>query len=963
MAVPRGPFTVSTVVAGLARIPLLPAHLLSATSDRGEALLAEGVFLASRQASAAADTARRAVTLRGYDLRARWRPTPMGVFAGVATASFLPSPAVELSAGVRHRARSRPSATWLTGVAAMVVGDPAVLPRLTLHANNLAIHRGRLLEGELPGFGGGTGPSRITIRATDATTTIMRLCVTGINGAELLTELAGRWPGTPASTVEAAVLGMVRTGFLLTDLLPANLSDDPLTHLSARLPDDHHLHRQLRRLQEALAAADYLEPGAPARLEALHAARDVADAICFQERPLTVDVAADATIALPLSLAQDACEAAGVLWLVGGSRDPLTGFHDRFLDRYGVHRRVPLLDAVDPAVGLGLDLDRGPGHEDESPADRAAALSRLYHQALTAGGDEVVLNDGDIKALRVPGGELPPRTAEIYVRVVADSETDRQVGRFTLAVCPRSGSQDAGSTAGRFTGLLPDLKAGTDHDPHALVAELLIAPRSATAASLAIPTGLADANIPVGIPAGEGSLPLDDLMLASNGRHLTVWSARHDRRVVPILYSRVAPGLLPPLARFLQLAGRAGTRPWRAWSWGLLDDAPFQPRVIHRGVVLAPARWVLPPNLCAAAHSPTWDEAVQAWAVAARPRPPAVVVTDDADRRIPLDLRRSDDRALLGRHVRQGLHAVTEPPGGHDAIQDVVPSPDGNHILELTIPLARRETAPSSFSLVHAPSPARRTGQGLYLPGTSWLSLAIRSPVRCQDELLAELAALTEQHAHDVDRWFWLRYTTSSHGPHLRARFHGRPDLLTANLLPALSAWSATTITRRLSGGFTVEPYEQETERYGGPGAIGAAERAFAADSHLVINALAATRDGDHRRLIAALCAAAIADTVADRDSAALGRSRLDRDSRRHLAALRPQVRAAYRDPAHALRAHPAWNAWQTALLAYRDLLTPERRPGCASVLIHLHANRLLGGTRDEPQVRVLATDLLRLPT
>jgi lantibiotic biosynthesis protein len=110
----------------------------------------------------------------------------------------------------------------------------------------------------------------------------------------------------------------------------------------------------------------------------------------------------------------------------------------------------------------------------------------------------VWLEDADIKALSTTRPELPPRTAEIFVRVVADCKADLEAGRFTLVVCPRSGSQDAGSTAGRFISLLPNLKTGTDYEPGALVAELLIAPRSSNAAALTVPTGLAAATIPVG---------------------------------------------------------------------------------------------------------------------------------------------------------------------------------------------------------------------------------------------------------------------------------------------------------------------------------------------------------------------------------------------------------------------------------------------------------------------------------
>jgi len=277
-----------------------------------------------------------------------------------------------------------------------------------------------------------------------------------------------------------------------------------------------------------------------------------------------------------------------------------------------------------------------------------------------------------------------------------------------------------------------------------------------------------------------------------------------------------------------------------------------------------------------------------------------IVVTEDADRRLPLDLRRPDDRELLRRYVRRGVSAVTEQPGGPDAVQAVVPGPTGDHVLELVVPLARRTTLTGSAR--PAAATVRTAGTGLHLPGGPWLSLAVRSPSHCHDQILAELAALAAGLTEHFDTWFWLRYADTTHGPHIRARFHGQPAALGGHLLPALSAWCSEMIRQRLSGGFTAEPYDQEIERYGGPDAIHAAEQVFAADSHLVLKALAAATDPDQRLVIAALSAATIARTVADGDPAALRRT-----------SPRPRRSSACGDPAPAGTVNPITGRHQLA--------------------------------------------------
>lgn len=173
-------------------------------------------------------------------------------------------------------------------------------------------------------------------------------------------------------------------------------------------------------------------------------------------------------------------------------------------------------------------------------------------------------------------------------------------------------------------------------------------------------------------------------------------------------------------------------------------------------------------------------------------------------------------------------------------------------------------------------------------------------------------------------------------------------------------------IRQRLSGGFTVEPYDQEIERYGGPAAIGAAEHVFAADSSLALAILASVSDNDQRLIIAALSAAAIARPMTKAYQAALDGRHVDRTARRHLLDLRPQLRATRGQvitgpDLDAIR--PAWNARHDALASYRELLDPARRADCTSSLIHIHLNRLLGDMRSERMVRALAADLLATPS
>lgn len=959
----RSPFSARSPFPLLARVPLLPAADSREAVPGADALLAEGMFLASRQVDSEADLpgrdrSRMTITRRGYEIRAQLRPVPHMVFAGVAVVRFTgqgETPSLRLGAG--HRARTNPSAAWLAAVCDQILTDPAALSTLTLTTNNLVTRRGPRLEHERSASSGAR-PQHVSVRATEAAMLIMSICATGATASQIHAKAAERWK-VPEQVVRAVLTELAQDGFLLTDLLPGNATIDPLGHLIDKLTPGHGLRASLARLRRLLADADSSCPGDPIRLDKLRDARNLADQISFCERPLTVDAAVDAHLVLPAALAGEAATAAGVLWRVGRGQGPLTRYHERFLERYGAHRYVPLLDVTDPAIGLGIDVFAPDLEPIDLPDWRARILASLIGRATANGRVEVVVNDADITELADSQPALsPPRTAEICVRVIAATLQDLAAERLTLAVCP-GGCPDAGTALGRFTGFLHI--AEKDCDNAGLVAEVVARPRVSEGMTLAPPTGLAPQRIPVGVPAEPGDLLLDDLLLVSDGHRLILWSSSQDQQVIPVLYSRLSSPLLPALARFLQLVGRTGGRPLHGWSWEPVGGGPFTPRVRYRRTILASARWILPPMLARTTRDrAAWPDVLTRWRAETVPVLPNVIVVDDGDRCLPLDLDQADDRELLRRYVGRGVTAVTELPGGPDAIQAVLPGPSGRHVLELVVPLARRETVPPLVrrTAVHV----RDTG--LCLPGGRWLSLAIRTPA-CE-LLLLSLATLADDLAGHYDTWFWLRYHTPEHGSHIRARFCGDPATLGSQILPALSAWCQEMIRQRLSGGFTVEPYDQEIERYGGPAAIAAAEQVFAADSSLALAILAGIGNNDQRLITAALSAAAIARPMTDAYHAALDGRRVDRAARRHMLALRPQVRAVRGQviagpDVGAIRA--AWSVRHDALVMYRGLLDPARWADCTSSLIHMHLNRLLGNMRAERMVRALAADLLATPS
>ncbi|WP_405826831.1 lantibiotic dehydratase [Streptomyces sp. NBC_00838] len=933
----------------MARIPLRP---VSASATEYSELLDEGVFLASRSAELTAGTERGPATRSGYEVRSRFRTTPHGVFAGVAPAT-LTGTATVLQLGSAHRAVTTLSPAWLTTVASRLLAEePKLLPALTLTAASLAVERGGRLEIEHPAPRG----ARVSgVRATEVSRRLLEASRGGAPAADLIAELVERHPGAGEPVVRRALLVMIDTGLLLTDLLPADLRADPVRHLLERLPPEAEARTALVRLDRLLTRCDAHPPGAAPRRLLLAEARDLAAQLHEADRPLAVDTIADAEINLPSTVGEQAAQAASVLWRIGHRAGPLADYHRRFCALYGRQRLVLLPEVLDSVTGLGAPRDGdGLGAQEDPGPRRTAVLARLLAGTLTDGAGELVLREEDIDQLANPAVLGPPRSAEIHIQLLHGPAGVR------VAVCPGTGSQTAGASPGRWhrwlSQLVPPERADSGSGP--MIAEIVCSPRTSAAGALAAETGAAPWRIPLDVPTRDGDLLLDELAVATTGTHLYLWSTRHRRPVIPVLYNRLTPRHLPPAAYLLQLLGHSGTRPWHPWNWAPLESWPHTPRVRYRDIVLAPARWRLPTSLTSAAGDrAAFTEQLTAWRTDTSPTPPPVVVAEEADRRLPLDLREEEHRELLRRSVHRGTRQVAEPFAAPEELA-VVNGPDGQrHVIDLVVPLTRhhapRATPTDPRNALRAP------GTGIHLPGSSWLSATLTAPAHLHHTVLAALTPLLTGLPDEVERWFWLHYTTPALGPHLRLRLNAAPDTLTG-IQSQLTRIAENLQDLRLlrPGALRVEPYQQEIERYGGPEAITAVEDLFCADSRLALGALSCS--DDTRLLIATAGAAGIARTLApDRPRAALPPGRLTPGQRRHRDVLRPRLTNDL-IPKALTAAHAARH---DALLAYRKVLPEEFAARCAGDVIHLHANRMLGTDPGlERIMRTLAADLLHRP-
>lgn len=445
----------------LVRAPRLPADGYGATKDADDPDVRLAIAVASPSLLGAlarpSDAARTARKVMRYRIRMATRPTPYGMFAGVAMGRFADRTDLGLS-GEPVRARTRVDMDWLMRLVAAQEAVPEVRRRLRLVANPAAFERaGRMWLSERASVEHDGPQSGVSVLATDPVRRALAAARRPVPYAGLHA-LVVEATGAPDEKVEGLLGELWRQTFLFTDLRPPLTTDDPLGHVLARLPEGPAAEGLL---QVRAAAARFDAAPAPDREAAW---RDlVAASAVHPGDPPQVDMA------LPLSgcgvsrrVGTEAARAAELLlrltpWPSGPPY--LAAYREAFEARYPDGRQVPVLELVDPDHGLGPPVSYWARDSPVPPARaarRAQAQTDIALGALRDGTLVVTLDADAVDRLETwpPSPAGAPPSLEVNAFVAASSVAALDAGDFRLVVGPNVGGSSAGKSLGRFADLL-----------------------------------------------------------------------------------------------------------------------------------------------------------------------------------------------------------------------------------------------------------------------------------------------------------------------------------------------------------------------------------------------------------------------------------------------------------------------------------------------------------------------------
>jgi lantibiotic biosynthesis protein len=881
------------------RTPLLPLSAYqSLPMDREEAILQlaayaedpvvrESILVASQTLADALpawrdtnDLRKREQLLHGflrYWLRMTTRPTPFGLFSGVAAGRFGESSQLAIQSREEHQTRTRPDMEWLMQVVDRLEADPRVIEQLEVQVSTMVYRQGtRLVIPYVTRYGqklpGDSRYNSASVRCTPVVEMVME-AAQGLTPFRSLCEgIHTAYAEANPDVIRSFLLQLLQQEVLITSLRPPTTIASPLAHLLSALQQVtgiEAIRERLLSIESKLNRYDQLPLGAGESL--LREIRAEMTAIAPSDTPLQADMklAAD-DLQLPHSVSHEVARAADLLWRLQGihaATGPLDAYRAEFLEKYGLSREVPLLELLDEEQGLGAPAGylypaSGRNHHQDPPANQKRQDRVLFHWVTAAVADrrlELELNEEHLRALlgEDASSELPPLSLELYFTLTAASQAALEAGEFRLVSSVNPGSSAAGKTFGRFADLLGDEFVSclqqiqeVEHglQPEPVIAEVAYLPLSGRATNIVLAPNIRPYEIPLGTASScdlEATLALDDLVVGSNANQLYLKSRRLNREVWATAGHMLNPMLAPNVCRFLLEVSQARRRKWMPFDWGAAESSPFLPRLRYGRIVLSPARWRLETHngdFQETMSDEAWKQALADWR--ARWQVPRHVYLTQADNRLLLDLEHDLHLAQIRKELfKRGDILLVEQEAGFDEYP--VQGPEGRLVGEFVFPLVRTQSAPATDGPRNAATSPIPGAVRSYLPGSEWLYAKLYGGSNRQDELIGgELKEFCQKVMGEglADGSYFIRYQDTE--PHLRLRFHGQPARLAGELLPRLSEWSAHLQNQGLLTRFVLDTYEPETERYGGPALIGGAERLFAADSATVAHLVSLLRFG-----------------------------------------------------------------------------------------------------------------------
>lgn len=787
-----------------------------------------------------------------YLNRMSTRTTPFGLCASVSIEEFSQS-RIEESFPSNYQKKVQVDMEWAHKLIKLLQTDYELLSQLDIKLNQSILIKGNRAKivfssDSVDPENSDSTYSETTINYNHIVEEVFSISKESIPFKEMVTILSSKYPLVETEVIIHFLESLVTQEFLITSLNIPNTVHSPLAHILDVLraaDENHYLVKDLDAIHQMITHYQELPIG-----EGLEVYMNIIEQmknLVSVKNSLKVDLLSNTKrYPLPKShmaeiekVTQLLCDFTAING--GIVNTSLQEYHSNFLERYGLDREVPLLELLDKDFGLGapngyqyppnLEENREPAGKSPLGFVDSLFLEWIMECHLT-NEYELEINEQHIETiLKVNNSEnrLPDSLDIYFTTHKNDGET-----KFILSSNPYANG--AGSTFGRFINYFSDQsdfwvdvnKREKELHPNALLVEIQAAPVSQRNLNVCQVKERRDYNLCIISNTHiENNINLDDVVVGCTHESFYIKSLKLQKEIIPLASHMLNPSICPNVYRFLLEVGnqRCGTNYPYFFSNLVSLEIPFIPRITYKNFILSPARWTIKHhtfNKCK-----QFEDFIESFnAFKNKYSLPKYVYLSFLDNQILLNTDNTMHVKDLFKEVSKLSHGVTL------SLIEYVKS-DEEHSTELVFSLVntKKPLDEESFSEKVSKNnlPVIPDEERIKMPFSEWIYLKLYCSEDRQEELLGE-HLLKFVHENDwYESFFYMRYKDPKF--HIRLRF--KAPLADQESLNNIKVWMNRLKDIGILSRCTIDTYDPEIERYGGPHLMNYAETLFHYDSLL----------------------------------------------------------------------------------------------------------------------------------
>lgn len=827
-----------------------------------------------------------------YLIRMTTRPTPFGMFSGVDVGTFKDTSSIVLDDHKYFKKHIRPDMEWIMTLISKIEKDTNFLMQLNVRVNSMVdIVGNRVTIPYTPEYGIGENldgkikdMTNKSIRFTEPVKLVYDNAKNFIRFSDLLKLIISYYTQYEEKQIQEFLINLFQSEFIISELRPPLMIESPFEYVFDKvieLKGIDEIGDTLEDIRDLIRK--YEETSIGEGIEILDNLILKMNKIATLKSQVQVDVTLKTKECfLNKQLTEEGEKVLELLCRMAPPSTPsvsyLNSYRNDFIEKYGVYREVPVLELLDDDRGIGAPAtyQYPPSRREYKPDDsinRMTPIEKYVLNKLLQNNStyEILLDDNIIDSLypEKTKWEEAPVSSELYFLLSAQSSKDIDNGNYELTIAPNPGSMGAGKTFGRFMYYLDNsikdnlAKINSyeqQHHPDTIFAELVYIPLYERAANVTISGNVRSHEVALGTNSSksdEYTLPLSDLMIGATYDNFYVKSKKLNKKVILKTGHMLNLNGAPNIYKFLREVSTDGYKEWIPPYFIHIDSIPFLPRIRYSKTILSPAKWnVTWKNLEIDDESLSKIEFeaflnkfrtfMNAW------HAPKYAFWLESDNRVLLNLENEIHiKIIFDQMVKLKSYASITLIESLKAVNWMY-SDNGNYIGEIVVPFVKnieyrkKQTEDSVETQKSLVKKRLLNDTRAKYPGSDWLYFKLYGHSNREEEFIAyNLNSICNEVIEKslADKFFFMRYTDDA--KHIRLRFNGNPKILCSELLPFLHEKFITLNNDGLLSRYTIDTYEPEVERYGGPELIGYAETIFMYDSVVVFDLINLKRENN----------------------------------------------------------------------------------------------------------------------